>query len=112
MCGSLLTIRNSYVHLIHQSAKDYLGTNASAKIFLGKADVHHSLFSRSPTPVSLGPLFSVRRAASVCADYTHSRCYWHASSVALYTSGAEESRDLSIHEHTSHNLRQPARGSR
>ena len=76
MCGSFLTTRNNYVHLIHQSAKDYLATNASAKIFLlGKADVHHSLFSRPPTPESLGPPLSVRRAASVCAGYAYSRCY-------------------------------------
>ena len=48
MCGSFLTVRDSYVYLIHQSAKDYLSTNASATIFpSGKADVHYGLFSRS-----------------------------------------------------------------
>ena len=48
MCGSFLTIRDSYVYLIHQSAKDYLSTNASATTFpSGKADVHYGLFSRS-----------------------------------------------------------------
>ena len=47
-CGSFLTIRNSYVYLIHQSAKDYLNTNASATIFpAGRADIHYGLFSRS-----------------------------------------------------------------
>ena len=33
MCGSFLTIRDNYVYFIHQSAKDYLTTNASALIF-------------------------------------------------------------------------------
>ena len=48
MCGSFLTTRNSYVYLIHQSAKDYLNTNASATIFpSGRADIHYGLFSRS-----------------------------------------------------------------
>ena len=48
MCGSFLTIRDNYVYLIHQSAMDYLSSNASAKIFpFGKADVHCRLFSRS-----------------------------------------------------------------
>ena len=48
MCGSFLTIRDKYVYLVHQSAMDYLSSNASAKVFpLGKADVHYRLFSRS-----------------------------------------------------------------
>ena len=47
MCGSFLTIRDNYVYLVHQSAMDYLSSNASAKVFpLGKADVHYRLFSR------------------------------------------------------------------
>ena len=33
MCGSFLSIRDNYVYFIHQSAKDYLTTNASALIF-------------------------------------------------------------------------------
>jgi hypothetical protein len=52
-CGSFLTIRESHVYLIHQSAKDYLSINASAKIFpTGRADVHYDLFSRSLSALS------------------------------------------------------------
>lgn len=28
ICGSFLTVRDEYVHLIHQSAKEYLNTSA------------------------------------------------------------------------------------
>jgi hypothetical protein len=48
LCGSFLTIRENYVYLIHQSAKDYLSNNASAEMFpAGRANVHYDLFSRS-----------------------------------------------------------------
>ncbi|KAF9767892.1 hypothetical protein IL306_014878 [Fusarium sp. DS 682] len=46
MCGSFLTIRDSVVYIIHQSAKDFLCSNS----FLfpsGIAHQHHALFSRS-----------------------------------------------------------------
>lgn len=47
-CGSFLTIQEDHVYLIHQSAKDYLNTNASAVIFLSRpAEVHYDVFSRS-----------------------------------------------------------------
>jgi hypothetical protein len=46
MCGSLLAIREDYVYLIHQSAKDYL--SVSAVIFpSGSSAVHHRIFSES-----------------------------------------------------------------
>ena len=38
-CRLFLSAAMSAYRPIHQSAMDYLGTNASAKIFLGKADV-------------------------------------------------------------------------
>lgn len=48
MCGSFLTIRKDHVHLIHQSAKDYLVNNVSAEIFpQGLPAVHFEMSSRS-----------------------------------------------------------------
>ena len=49
MCGSFLTIREDYVYLIHQSAKDYLSKSATIKVFpsSGRAEIHHVIFSRS-----------------------------------------------------------------
>ncbi|PNP51308.1 hypothetical protein THARTR1_08065 [Trichoderma harzianum] len=48
MCGSFLTIRDEIVYLIHQSAKDYLSTEAFRTIFpSGMGKIHHFLFSRS-----------------------------------------------------------------
>lgn len=48
MCGSFLTIRDDNVYLVHQSAKDYLSTEAFETIFpAGVGKCHHSLFSRS-----------------------------------------------------------------
>lgn len=48
MCGSFLTIRDENVYLVHQTAKDYLSTEALQTIFPnGVEKIHHSLFSRS-----------------------------------------------------------------
>jgi hypothetical protein len=48
MCGSLLTVRENHVYLIHQSAKDYLTTEASAIIFpTGPQQVHKDIYLRS-----------------------------------------------------------------
>ncbi|KAH0527439.1 hypothetical protein TsFJ059_002441, partial [Trichoderma semiorbis] len=48
MCGSFLTIRDENVYLVHQSAKDYLSTEALQTIFPnGVETIHHFLFSRS-----------------------------------------------------------------
>jgi NACHT domain-containing protein len=48
MCGSFLTIRDSYVYFIHQSAKDYLTVNASDIIFpIGCGQIHYDMFSWS-----------------------------------------------------------------
>lgn len=47
-CGSFLTVRDSLVYVIHQSAKDYLSNEAAPTIFLSSsADVHGIIFSRS-----------------------------------------------------------------
>jgi hypothetical protein len=48
LCGSFLTIREDIVYFVHQSAKDYLTTNAFATIFpSGMEDAHYKNFSRS-----------------------------------------------------------------
>ncbi|KAL4766705.1 WD40-repeat-containing domain protein [Aspergillus nidulans var. acristatus] len=49
MCGSFLTIRDDYVYLIHQSAKDYLGdAKVLAAIFLsGSSVIHERMFRES-----------------------------------------------------------------
>ncbi|KAL4748253.1 hypothetical protein BDW72DRAFT_156673 [Aspergillus terricola var. indicus] len=49
MCRSFLTIRDGYVYLIHQSAKDYLSdANVSAAIFpSGASAIHHRIFRES-----------------------------------------------------------------
>ena len=49
MCGSFLTIRDDYVYLVHQSAKDYLGdAKVSATIFpSGPSAIHHQITRES-----------------------------------------------------------------
>ena len=48
MCGSFLTIRDNYIYFIHQSAKDYLTTNASGIIFpAGHGQIDYNMFSWS-----------------------------------------------------------------
>ncbi|KAL2808652.1 WD40-repeat-containing domain protein [Aspergillus granulosus] len=49
MCGSFLTIRDNYVYLVHQSAKDYLGdAKVSAAIFpSGPSAMHYRIFRES-----------------------------------------------------------------
>lgn len=47
MCGSFLTIRDSQVYLIHQSAKDYLSDEVQAAVFGSKDELHYSIFSQS-----------------------------------------------------------------
>lgn len=46
MCGSFLTVRDGYVYLIHQSAKDYL-SKAGDLGSVGLINIHHDIFSRS-----------------------------------------------------------------
>lgn len=48
LCGSFLTIRENTLYFVHQSAKDFLLTKASNKIFpSGREEAHHVAFSRS-----------------------------------------------------------------
>ncbi|KAM0361071.1 hypothetical protein ACHAPK_011743 [Fusarium culmorum] len=47
-CGSFLTIRESVIYFVHQSAKDYLLSKASGHILpSGTTHQHYALFSRS-----------------------------------------------------------------
>jgi hypothetical protein len=47
-CGSFLTLQNSLISFVHQSAKDYLLNEASNEILpFGIAHQHHMVFSRS-----------------------------------------------------------------
>ncbi|UKZ53220.1 hypothetical protein TrVGV298_007012 [Trichoderma virens] len=47
-CGSFLTVKDSRVYVIHQSAKDYLSSKAVPTIFpSGSANVHGIIFSQS-----------------------------------------------------------------
>lgn len=48
LCGSFLTIRSGKVYFVHQSAKDFLYTQAISDIFpSGTKEVHHAIFLRS-----------------------------------------------------------------
>jgi hypothetical protein len=48
LCGSFLTVRNDTVYFVHQSAKDFLLTKASAEVFPHSVeDVHRNVFSKS-----------------------------------------------------------------
>jgi NACHT domain/N-terminal domain of NWD NACHT-NTPase len=48
LCGSFLTIRDGTIYFVHQSAKDYLVTDAFDRIFPSGAEpVHYEIFSRS-----------------------------------------------------------------
>jgi hypothetical protein len=48
LCGSFLALRESTIYFIHQSAKDFLLSEASYNIFpSGIDDIHHVIFSRS-----------------------------------------------------------------
>ncbi|KAL7940546.1 hypothetical protein V8C42DRAFT_224202 [Trichoderma barbatum] len=53
-CGSFLTVRESRVYVIHQSAKDYLSDNAAPIIFpSSSASVHNVIFARSLQAMSV-----------------------------------------------------------
>jgi hypothetical protein len=48
LSGSFLTLRESIIHFVHQSAKDYLLEKTSDEIFIsGVGDMHYTIFSRS-----------------------------------------------------------------
>jgi WD40 repeat protein len=53
LCGSFLTIRDDYVYLIHQSAKDFLDDNNAATSILPKhPEVHRKMYTRSREALS------------------------------------------------------------
>ena len=53
LCGSFLTIRDDHIYLIHQSAKDFLTTNASPRIFPAEpGPIHFDMFSWSLAAMS------------------------------------------------------------
>jgi hypothetical protein len=53
LCGSFLTLREDTVYFVHQSAKDFLFTNAYDEVFpQGAEATHHVIFSRSLTILS------------------------------------------------------------
>jgi hypothetical protein len=48
LCGSFLTIRESTIYFVHQSAKDFLFAKAFSTIFpSGREDIHYEISSRS-----------------------------------------------------------------
>ncbi|KAF1958418.1 WD40 repeat-like protein [Byssothecium circinans] len=48
LCGSFLTIRDGTIYFVHQSAKDFLFTEAFDKVFpSGKEEAHYIIFLRS-----------------------------------------------------------------
>ena len=48
LCGSLLTVREDTIYIVHQSAKDYLLTHAFDEIYpSGQEETHYSIFSKS-----------------------------------------------------------------
>jgi hypothetical protein len=53
LCGSFLTAREGFVYFVHQSAKDYITTNASSTIFPTRLGLAHSyVVSRSLNALS------------------------------------------------------------
>lgn len=55
LCGSLLTVRDGTIYLVHQSATDYLLGKASAAVFQdGIEEAHYQLFSRSLYAIATG----------------------------------------------------------
>ena len=54
LCGSFLTVRGDVIYFVHQSAKDYLLTKASAEILpLGEGQLHRETFQRSIFAMSI-----------------------------------------------------------
>jgi hypothetical protein len=70
--GSFLTMRNHYVYFIHQSAKGYLSSNASATIFPGGRErIHYNMFPRSLDALSKTlrrDIYNVRDPGSIMKD--------------------------------------------
>lgn len=53
LCASFLTIRDGYIYLIHQSAKDFLDRdNAATRILPKHPEIHYRIYSRSQETLS------------------------------------------------------------
>jgi len=91
LCGSFLTVRDQYIYMIHQSAKDYLSTDGSPHIFpSGIESVHNTIFSNSIEVLSKSlrqdvyslrvPGFSIDRVSELAPDplgrARYSCVYW------------------------------------
>ena len=104
LCGSFLTLRRGTIYFVHQSAQDYLVTDAADRIFpSGKEAVHYEIFSRSLEvmsrtlrrdiyslsqlgytieeikPRELDPLAASRYS---CVYWVNHLCAWNANSCA------------------------------
>ncbi|KAL2820697.1 hypothetical protein BJX63DRAFT_280804 [Aspergillus granulosus] len=53
MCGSFLTVREGYIYLIHQSAKDHLDHCSNTAIFPNQSTVHYQMFRLSLQALSV-----------------------------------------------------------
>jgi hypothetical protein len=108
MCGSFLTIRDNYVYFIHQTAKDYLTTEASAIIFpTGPGQIHHKMFLRSLNVLSktlrqniydlkdFGPMFSnIVPDPNPLAPIRYPCVFWFDHLCASDNQALEENQDL------------------
>lgn len=73
MCSSFLTTRGDHIYFIHQSAKDYVTSNASAAVFpKGQREVHYELFSRSLNSLEIlkRDIYNLNDLGPVEADIT------------------------------------------
>jgi hypothetical protein len=52
LCGSFLTVRNGYIYLIHQSAKDFLDSEYTTSILPKHSEIHHQMYSQSREALS------------------------------------------------------------
>ncbi|KAL4734345.1 hypothetical protein BDV11DRAFT_212893 [Aspergillus similis] len=52
LCGSFLTIRDEYIYLIHQSAKDFLDSDDATSILPKHSEIHNKMYSQSRETLS------------------------------------------------------------
>ena len=112
MRGSFLTIVDDIFHIVHQTATDFLSTDALHTIFpSGTTDVHHSIFSKSLLVLSKDlrrdiyglvapgfpidkilqpdpdPLAAARYSCVYWVDHLH---HWHSASSVKCLSDLED----------------------
>ena len=118
LCGSFLTVQQETVYLIHQSAKDYLTTEAASKIYpMGHWSIHFNMYTRSLTvlsrtlrrdmyqlnlpgilvneikPPNPDPLGAVRYACIYWADHLHD-CHPESNAASELRDGGSVDRFL------------------